>query len=401
MMPFQIIAGIMLITALQASPADRVRAEELARAGRTSEAIALFERIVEDNPADLEAKLWVARLALRLGRTADAEAGFPSVLQINPEDVDARIGLGTVLTRTGFWQEALTLLRATEADAGQNADLFAALARGYRRSGDDRSALEYFRRAKDLAPNDPDITMGFEGVVRTYGHWVGLEGFGQGDGLGNDVGSTTVTGAIRATARLKVAMGARWQWAPEYSDTVFGGGVVWRANRTTTASLSVTGGGGNTALATLDASADVVHYAGIFEIGAGIRQMKFSGSDLTALSPVFAWDREPWRLDARYTVSRSAFNASSQSSLDHSIVLRSTWQGWRRIALQGTYAYGIESFEHVTADRLGALGTTTLAAGVRVDVPSLTRITSTWEHQLRSNQTTIDRFTVAMVQFFP
>ena len=30
--------------------ADRVRAEELARAGRTIEAIALFERIVEANP---------------------------------------------------------------------------------------------------------------------------------------------------------------------------------------------------------------------------------------------------------------------------------------------------------------------------------------------------------------
>ena len=59
---------IMLITALQTSPADRVRAEELARAGQTTEAIALFERIVEANPAD----------------------------------VDARIGLGMVLTRTGL-----------------------------------------------------------------------------------------------------------------------------------------------------------------------------------------------------------------------------------------------------------------------------------------------------------
>lgn len=400
-MPLQLVVWIMLVTALQTSPADRARAEELARAGRTIEAIALFERIVDANPADLEAKLWVARLQLRLGRTDDAEAGFRSVLQINPEDVDARIGLGIVLTRTGYWQEALTILRSTEAEAGQNADLFAALARAYRQSGDDQSALDYFRRAKALGPGDPDTTLGFEGVVRTYGHWVGLEGFGQGDGLGNDVGSTIVTAAIRANANLKIAAGARWQWGPGYSDTIAGGGVIWRANRTTTAALNVTGGSGNTALAELDASAEVVYYAGIFEAGASVRQMKFSGSDLTAISPILAWDREPWRLDARYTWSRSAFDASGESSVDHSIMLRSTWQGWRRIALHATYAYGIESFEHVTADRLGSLGTTTLAGGARVDLSSLTRITSTWEHQWRSNQTTIDRLTVALIQFIP
>jgi hypothetical protein len=165
--------------------------------------------------------------------------------------------------------------------------------------------------------------------------------------------------------------------------------------------LHMIGGRGNIALPTLDISADVVHYAGIFEIGAGVRRLTFAGSDLTAVSPLFTCDREPWRLDTRYTYSRSAFAATGELSGDHSVLFRGTWQRWRRTALQGAYAYGIESFEELTADRLGALGTTTLAAGVRIDVPSLTRITTTWEHQWRSNQTTIDRFTVSVVQFIP
>jgi hypothetical protein len=45
--------------------------------------------------------------------------------------------------------------------------LFGAIARAYRRGGDDRSALEYFRRARTLSPGDPDLAIGFEGVART------------------------------------------------------------------------------------------------------------------------------------------------------------------------------------------------------------------------------------------
>jgi Flp pilus assembly protein TadD len=400
-MPFPFAAAIMMMAALQASPADRAHAEALARAGRAADAIALFERIVEANPDDVEAKLWVARLALRLGRAADAEAGFRSVLQNHPADVDARIGLGVVLTRTGSWRDALAILAATEKDAGQNADLFSALARAYRRGGDDRQALEYFQRARALAPDDPDVATGFEGVARTYGHWIAFDGFGQTGAPGGDVGSATLTADVRAAPRLHVDVSARTQHGPGYSDAVAGGGLLWRAGQPTTAALHAIGGRGNTALPALNLSADVVHYAGIFEIGAGVRRLTFAASDLTAISPVFAWDRARWRVDARYTYSLSAFDATGESSGDHSVLFRGTWQHFRRIALQGTYAYGIESFEDLTADRLRALGTTTLAAGMRIDVPSLTRITTTWEHQRRSNQTTIDRFSVSVVQSVP
>ena len=68
--------------------------------------------------------------------------------------------------------------------------------------------------------------------------------------------------------------------------------------------------------------------------------------------------------------------------------------------MTGAYAYGIESFENLTVDRLALLGTSTAAAGLRITTPSLTLITTTWEHQWRSNQTKVDRLTVSVVQFF-
>ena len=399
-MPSPFAAAIMLMAALQTPATDRTRAEGLARAGRSAEAIELFMRIVENNPADVEARLWVARLQLRLGRTTEAEAGFRAVLREHPADVDARIGLAIVLTRTGAAPEAVAILQDIEPAAGQNADLFAALARAYRRAGDDRRALEYFERAKALAPRDPDVALGFEAVARTYGHWIAFEGFGQ-TGAGADVGSGTVTIDVRVAPRLHLDASARTQQGPDYSDATAGGGVFWRVTRTTTAALHALGGSGNTALPMLDISADVLHYAGVFEIGTGVRHLSFTGSDLTAVSPVFALDRDRWRVDTRYTYSRSAFSATGESSGDHSVVLRGTRQQWRRVALQGAYAYGIESFEDLTAIRLRGLGTTTLATGIRLDLKSVTRVATVWEHQWRSNQLTIDRFTVSVIQAIP
>jgi len=80
------------------------------------------------------------------------------------------------------------------------------------------------------------------------------------------------------------------------------------------------------------------------------------------------------------------------------VFVRSTVRPWRRAALNAVYAYGIESFEELTADRLGSLGTTTAAGGVQFDLPSLSRLGLTWEHQWRSNDTSLDRLTLTLVQ---
>jgi hypothetical protein len=81
-------------------------------------------------------------------------------------------------------------------------------------------------------------------------------------------------------------------------------------------------------------------------------------------------------------------------------MVRQTWRGWRRAGVFFTYAYGIESFELLTAD-LSQIGSHTLAGGVRIAMPSLTMLTATWEHQWRSNSATLDRVTLSIVQSIP
>ena len=81
--------AIVLLLACQSPQADRARAEQLARSGQTVEALALFERIRTQNPADLEVLMWIGRLHLRMGRHEVAEREFRAVLLQKPSDIDA------------------------------------------------------------------------------------------------------------------------------------------------------------------------------------------------------------------------------------------------------------------------------------------------------------------------
>ena len=392
--------ALVLSMACQPPSADRSLAEQLARSGRTVEALDLFEQIVARNPTDPEARVWLARLQLRIGRTEEAEAGFRSVLLEHPSDVDARIGLGAALTRRNAWREALAVLLEAEEDAGANADLFGALARAYRRAGDDRRALDYYRRGKALAPSNPDLVDGFEATVHAYGHSIALEGFGEGGA--SDARSGSLAATVRVLPRLRVEGSARVQRRAGSYDALGGGGAVWRVNRSTNLGVGVVGGSGNTSLPTADMTAAVVNFAGAFEIGGSLRRLSFADAGVIAASPLLAWDTGGrWRVDARYTYSRSSFDATGESSGDHSVLVRETWRGWRRVGVNVAYAYGIESFENLTADRLEGLGATTIAAGLQIRVPSLTFVATTWEHQWRSNDTRIDRLTLSVVQSVP
>jgi hypothetical protein len=107
-----------------------------------------------------------------------------------------------------------------------------------------------------------------------------------------------------------------------------------------------------------------------------------------------------WRLAARYTYSWSSFDATGLSSGDHSALLRATFRPWRRVDTTVTYAYGIENFEDLTADRIGNLDAHTIAATLKLRLPSHTSVATTWESQWRSDDTRLDRLTVLVTQGF-
>ena len=395
------VAALVLVACQATSPTDRSDAESLARNGKSREALDAFERIVSQDPSDLDARLWTARLSLRLGRVSEAEARFRFVVDRQPANVDARIGLGGVLTQQGHWSEALRVLLEVQEEAGENADLLAALARAYRRAGDHGRALEYFQRARRLNPADADIVAGFEDAAQVYGHALAFEGFSEQAADGTGTGSGSLVSSLRVLPRVHLQGAARLQQRAGESDVTVGGGIRWRPARTTTVSFRAVGGSGNTVLPNTDLAADVLQYVGIAEVGGALRSLSFADASVVAASVIAAWDPGGWRVDSRYTYSQTSFSSTGESSGDHSVLGRGTWRVWRRVALSGGAAYGIESFEDLSADRLGSLGATTLSLGAHIEMPSLTALSTIWEHQWRSNNATIDRLTVVLVQRFP
>jgi YaiO family outer membrane protein len=394
------LATLMGLASAQAP--ERGEAERLARLGRHAEALVAFERIVANDPADVESRLWIGRLQLWMGRTEDAEATFRAVLAEHPRNVDARVGLGSTLIRTRQTDEAIALLEATRADAPENADLAAALARAYRAAGRPRVARDEFVRAHQLAPGDPDILSGLEAVRRTFDHSVGFEGYGETvPGAGWDSGDAALTLRLRANDRMHVAGAARMHRRGGVSDSLFGGGIEYRAGRRTVLSTTLQGGPDNENLPALSARAEVTQYFGSIELGGAIRFLDFATTDVTAVAAGAAWDDGgPWRAEARYAYSRSSFAPDGRTAGDHSILLRSLRRQWQRVWIDGSYAHGAESFDVLTAERVDSFDADTVAVGLRILTPSLLVITSTWEHQWRSNGQKIDRLTCAVIRYF-
>jgi thioredoxin-like negative regulator of GroEL len=401
-MLFPIAAALIVTLAAQPAAADRTRAVELARSGRTSEALTIFERIADASPDDMEARLWIARLHARLGRTAVAEREFRDVLQTHPSDVDARIGLSAVLLRRDAWREALATLQEVEPAAGDNADFFAVLARAYLRAGDDRQALDYLRRAKAIAPGDEEIAQAYIDAAEVYVNSILFEGFGEHTGVSGNAGSGTLAAGLRAAPRVRLVLSARVQQRGGSTDTEAGGGVEWRFARSDNLDVRALGGHGNVSLPNGDFLADLVHFTGPFEIGGGVRYLSYEDANVLAAWPVLAWDRGGrWRTDTRYTYSHLTSRHTGQTSGDSSVLVRQIWRATWRVRLTAAYAYGIESFEDLASDRLGAFGATTAAFGARIRMSGLSQLFVTWEHQWRSNDTALDRLTLAVTRAFP
>jgi hypothetical protein len=180
-----------------------------------------------------------------------------------------------------------------------------------------------------------------------------------------------------------------------------GGGAEWRLTLADVVHVRAVAGPGNVSLPIADLSGGLTHYAGEFEIGGAVRRLWFDGVDVFAVSPLFAWDRDRWRTDTRYTYSHSSFAATGEAADNSSFFARETWRPAWRLNVNVAYAYGIENFEDLTADRIGALGANTIATGLRIRTAPFAQIFATWEHQWRSNDTVMDRFTLAVMKSFP
>src|ERR1700730_16261890 len=82
------------------------------RAGRSDEALAIFDLLIPAAPKLAVLHNNRAVVLAELGRDADARPGFECAVALDPNHVDAQVGLGALLWRAGEIAPALACYRS-------------------------------------------------------------------------------------------------------------------------------------------------------------------------------------------------------------------------------------------------------------------------------------------------
>jgi tetratricopeptide (TPR) repeat protein len=127
------------------------------RKGDLPRAAALFERVLELQPAESAAAFWLGDIHLAQGNPEAAEARFAAVLERQPNSLSARYGLGRTALAKQQYRRAVEFLEDVLARDPQAAGAHYPLALAYSGLGDARNADLHLkqRREHDILPADP------------------------------------------------------------------------------------------------------------------------------------------------------------------------------------------------------------------------------------------------------
>jgi len=139
--------------------------------GDREQAIALFERIVEENPTIVEAHMGLAELFRQAGEHAKAQRAYAQAAKLKPDSFEAQFGDGLMLHLLGRLTEAVrAYLRALAIDpADFQANLNAATA--YLQLGEPAYALPFARRAVEVKAEDGPARVNLGAVYAAMGRW--------------------------------------------------------------------------------------------------------------------------------------------------------------------------------------------------------------------------------------
>ena len=138
-------------------PKEQARREALAL-WRIGDYAAAERRLLSAGP-DLPASWWVEVGRLRLARRdgPGALAALEKALRKDPESVEALLWIGRTALETGRLDRAQEAFRLLLSRGARRKEAWLGLARLREKQGDLRGALSALRRARALAPSDPEV----------------------------------------------------------------------------------------------------------------------------------------------------------------------------------------------------------------------------------------------------
>jgi len=124
----------------------------LFRAGRHAEAIAEFQRLAKDDPADRNMRTALVQAYLAVNRTADAEKVLGEALRKNSKDVDALLQRGSIYLMSGKYTEAQADLTQVLGMRRDSAEAHHMLSKVHEARGDAASRQQELTEALRVNP---------------------------------------------------------------------------------------------------------------------------------------------------------------------------------------------------------------------------------------------------------
>ena len=397
---------ILLMTALLSvqAPDPRLEAERLARSGAHEEAIERFRAIAAVNPADLEARTWIARLHVTMGHFRQGEDVYRSILLESPDRLDALVGLGSALVSQGRVDEARAALTRAEKLSPNDLELLAAQGNLNLADEQNRLAVGYYGRASVIAPEQNDLRLNFEEARRRYDHRVEATYFNEAfSDATPETQSGDVTVNLRVNSRLRVFGRGQQERRFSRTDTLGGGGLEWHAQKAALNLLRVHAlvGPDNDVLPQVDTGLGLGWTHQRATVTMTGRYFHFENAQMWAVGPALRLSLpDSVFVSASYTHTLSDFAGFEDFLGGDSGDIHVGFRIHPRLGLEAGYARGIENFDRVTIDRLGQFRADTVSGTARLDLRSLTSFAATYEYQRVEGGLKMGRVTVRLMQSF-
>ncbi len=370
---FCLTLSLLLVSVcLSAQPVQMDRAETMRRARELVEAqhydaaLEIFGRLAAQNPGDIEARNWMARLESWKGNHAQAEELYRSVLADAPGDLEAELGLADVLGWQGRYSEALERLLDLRTRQPANAEVLVRLGRISRWQRKRRRALRYYREVLALDPGNTEAREGVDILAAQKSFRLETGYFTEEfDFIGNTHGQR-ISLLYQDHHRLTLLTAFQYQNKFDQNNTRATLGVTYRFwRRTWVRSEFSWAPAGDTVIANQDYILEVTQ--GVHPrvaVGGGYRFLNFRDAEVQVLTAQLNLDlRADLHLNLRYTPARTRFQLPARSVWNHGGGTRLVWDVNRTFSPYVSFGVGTENFAGVSADQLGRFAAQTYAGG--------------------------------------
>jgi len=122
--------------------------------GKLNEAAQAAQQMSSAFPANADAQILAASVAMGQGRYSDAQRLYRIALRLKPDDAKARLGLAQALLADGQTKEGVRLLKEIVHQDSRNIAALLALAGGLERLGNLDEAIATYRQVLSIQPSN-------------------------------------------------------------------------------------------------------------------------------------------------------------------------------------------------------------------------------------------------------